>query len=96
MEKDESVDSRVRLTAQLPTARDLYLYIVAGGQAAAFLHLARTVCRRAERSVTLQVSQGACDPSVAVYLNRLSDYLFTVARVASRKAEKPEITYKKS
>lgn len=67
----------------------------AGGQAAAFLHLARAVCRRAERSVTLQVSQGACDASVAVYLNRLSDYLFTVARVASRKAQKPETTYQK-
>ncbi|KAL3148408.1 hypothetical protein ABBQ38_013863 [Trebouxia sp. C0009 RCD-2024] len=66
-----------------------------GGQAAAFLHLARAVCRRAERSVTLQVSQGACDASVAVYLNRLSDYLFTVARVASRKAQKPETTYQK-
>jgi cob(I)alamin adenosyltransferase len=68
----------------------------AGGQAAAFLHLARAVCRRAERSVILLVSQGACEEGVAVYLNRLSDYLFTVARIASRKAQQPETIYKKA
>lgn len=68
----------------------------AGGQAAAFLHLARAVCRRAERSVVLLVSQGACESGVAVYLNRLSDYLFTVARIASRKAQQPETVYKKT
>lgn len=67
-----------------------------GGQAAAFLHLARAVCRRAERSVILLVSQGACEEGVAVYLNRLSDYLFTVARIASRKAQQPETIYKKA
>lgn len=67
-----------------------------GGHAASFLHLARAVCRRAERSVTHLVSTGACEASVAIFLNRLSDYLFTVARVASRLDGQPETVYKKA
>jgi cob(I)alamin adenosyltransferase len=54
-----------------------------GSKAAAALHLARTVCRRAERRV-LRASRGAkVRPEVLVYLNRLSDYLFVAARRAN-------------
>ena len=54
----------------------------AGGAA---LHLARTVCRRAERSV-LSLGTDAVEPVVIVYLNRLSDLLFTMARAANHRA----------
>lgn len=61
-------------------------FILAGGtNAAAFLHLARTVTRRAERSVWEAIAQYGDDinPLTAKYLNRLSDLLFIAARVAN-------------
>ena len=53
--------------------------------AGAALHLARTVCRRAERAV-LALGADAVEPVVIVYLNRLSDLLFTMARAANHRA----------
>jgi cob(I)alamin adenosyltransferase len=70
----------------------LRAFIVPGGTPkAAALHVARTVCRRAERSVV-----GVQDdiPALAVvYLNRLSDLLFTLARLANRRAGAGEVTW---
>ena len=55
---------------------------VPGGQpAAAWCHVARTVCRRAERDVVTLARQEPVNPEVVVYLNRLSDLLFVLARV---------------
>lgn len=69
------------------TLPPLASFVLPGGtRAAAVLHHARTVCRRAERRV-LRASRGAkVRPEVLVYLNRLSDYLFVAAR-ASNHAE---------
>jgi cob(I)alamin adenosyltransferase len=59
-------------------------FVLPGGSAAAaWLHLARTVCRRAERSVVALMQSEAVNPNVLVYLNRLSDLLFVMARVAN-------------
>lgn len=55
---------------------------IAGGQASSFLHMARSICRRAERAVVPLVQQGSVSADVGVYMNRLSDYLFTAARMA--------------
>jgi len=52
-----------------------------GGLAAAWCHLARTVCRRAEREVVTLGRTEAVNPQVVIYLNRLSDLLFVLARV---------------
>lgn len=57
---------------------------MAGGMTASHLHLARAVCRRAERSAVPLQRAGATDEAVATYLNRLSDYLFTAARFSVR------------
>lgn len=65
----------------------LKTFILPGGDpAAADLHLARTVCRRAERRVVTLAAQEQVDPGVVGYLNRLSDLLFTMARAANRRA----------
>ena len=71
------------------TLEPLTAFILPGGSvAAASLHVARTVCRRAERrTLSLSRTQPLADGSVAlVYLNRLSDLLFVLARVANRLA----------
>jgi len=52
-----------------------------GTPAAAWAHLARTVCRRAERDVVGLARAAPVNPEVIVYLNRLSDLLFVLARV---------------
>ena len=56
----------------------------AGGLASSHLQLARAICRRAERSTLPLVSAGVTDQSVGKYLNRLSDYLFVLARFVVR------------
>ncbi|MGB8931020.1 MAG: cob(I)yrinic acid a,c-diamide adenosyltransferase [Anaeromyxobacteraceae bacterium] len=60
----------------------------AGARGAAALHVARAVCRRAERH-SLQVPGGA-PPFVLAYLNRLSDLLFVAARIANKREGRPE------
>jgi cob(I)alamin adenosyltransferase len=65
----------------------LKAFIIPGGSAkAAQLHVARTVCRRAERAVVAMQETESIPALAVVYLNRLSDLLFTLARVANQKA----------
>lgn len=62
-------------------------FVLPGGTpAAAALHVARTVCRRAERRCVQLARDEAVDPIGIVFLNRLSDLLFVMARVANRRA----------
>jgi cob(I)alamin adenosyltransferase len=61
-------------------------FILPGGsEAATRLHLARTVCRRAERRVITLTYSAHIDPQAVIYLNRLSDLLFTWARLANHR-----------
>jgi cob(I)alamin adenosyltransferase len=65
----------------------LTAFVLPGGsRPAALLHLARTVCRRAERRVVALAQTESVRATCLIYLNRLSDYLFTAARVANRRA----------
>ncbi len=61
-----------------------------GGAAGAALHLARAVCRRAERRAAALSGADAAPAGTIVYLNRLSDWLFTAARWANKKSGRPE------
>ena len=73
-----------RLNVQLPPLKN---FILPGGSpAAAQLHVARTVCRRAERDVLALVAQEPIGPHVVPYLNRLSDALFVLARFQNKLA----------
>ena len=72
----------------------LTAFIMPGGTPkAAALHVARTVCRRAERRVVELQEDTEIPQVVVVYLNRLSDLLFTLARVANRRAGAGEVTW---
>jgi cob(I)alamin adenosyltransferase len=69
-------------------------FILPGGTPkAAALHVARTVCRRAERHVVKLQREMELPPLAVIYLNRLSDLLFTLARVANRRAGAGEVTW---
>lgn len=72
----------------------LKAFIMPGGTPkAAALHVARTVCRRAERAVVRLQHEVEVPQVVIVYLNRLSDLLFVLARVANRRAGAGEVTW---
>lgn len=64
-----------------------------GGKASTSLHIARCICRRAERSVLPLVKDGILDNEVQVYFDRLADLLFTLARYAAKKDERSESVY---
>jgi cob(I)alamin adenosyltransferase len=80
-EMEQLIDS---LLEELDPLRE---FILPGGtQLGATLHLARTVARRAERMVTALAAAGEINPHALEYLNRLSDLLFVMARVANHRA----------
>lgn len=99
LEKARIDDSRIR---ELEVAIDqceseldpLRSFIVPGGTAkAASLHVARTVCRRAERRVVALQNTEELPPIVVVFLNRVSDLLFMLARVANKRAGAGEVSW---
>ena len=70
-------------------------FILPGGtKLAALLHLARTICRRAERNVVSLDKKERINPEIIRYINRLSDLLFVLARFANRKKRVQEIIWK--
>jgi cob(I)alamin adenosyltransferase len=78
------------LESELPPLRR---FILAGGSAGgAALHVARTVCRRAERAI-VGLGPDAVEPDLLVYINRLSDLLFVMGRSANRQSGAVEIEW---
>ncbi|MEL6268549.1 MAG: cob(I)yrinic acid a,c-diamide adenosyltransferase [Chloroflexota bacterium] len=76
------------MTEQLPPLKH---FILPGGcPTAAHLHIARSVCRRAERLVVQLAQQEPVTENAVVYLNRLSDFLFTLARYENLQQGVPE------
>jgi len=76
------------MTLELPA---LHTFILPGGHpAGAMLHLARVVCRRAEREIVPLGNHADVTESVLIYINRLSDYLFTVSRHVNHLTHTPE------
>jgi cob(I)alamin adenosyltransferase len=77
--------------ATLPPLRN---FILPGGtEFAARLHVARTVCRRAERLLVATARQRPIDPLIIIYINRLSDWLFVQARRANHLAGVPDVPW---
>jgi cob(I)alamin adenosyltransferase len=76
-----------RFNEELPTLKSFVL--PGGSEAAARLHVARTVCRRAERAAIAAGATEELSPLALVYLNRLSDLLFILARAANAGGDEP-------
>jgi len=81
-----------RYNEELPPLKEFIL--PGGGQGAAACHLARTICRRAERRVVTLTDTDAVNGEVPRYLNRLSDLLFVVARVLARAEQGQEVLWR--
>lgn len=87
---EELIDS---FSERLP---ELRAFILPGGsRSAAWLHLARTVCRRAERKIVTLSHTVEIGNSLVVYLNRLSDLLFVLARQANAVKNSPDVVWQK-
>ena len=80
--------------AALPPLKDFIL--PGGGPAAAACHVARAVCRRAERRCWSLARAENVAPDALIYLNRLSDLLFVIARVLARAAEGGEVIWRRT
>jgi cob(I)alamin adenosyltransferase len=80
------------MTGQLPVMKS---FILPGGHVAvSSIHIARCVCRRVERLAVAMKEEGLfVDEKIIIYINRLSDYLFTLARFAAQKLGAPEIPW---
>lgn len=65
----------------------------AGSSDIAHCHIARCVCRRAERMIVNLNDQEAIDPEIMTYINRLSDYLFVLGRYVGHTSGTPEVTW---
>jgi cob(I)alamin adenosyltransferase len=99
LEKAELSDARVRrfeavmdeAERELPELRAFVLQT--GTPKAAALHLARTVCRRAERNVVTLSHDAQIPELFIIYLNRLSDLLFTLARLANHRDGAGDVTW---
>jgi cob(I)alamin adenosyltransferase len=79
--------------AKVPPLRT---FVLPGGTtAAAFLHLGRTACRRAERAVVTLAGRETVNPAIIAYLNRLADLLFVLARYANKSARRREVEWSK-
>ncbi len=86
---EQAIDA---MDATLPQLR---AFVLPGGhQAVSFCHLARTVCRRAERLVIALDQVSSVEPLVLQYLNRLSDYLFVLSRQMAQDLGSAEIVWK--
>ncbi|NIP37979.1 MAG: cob(I)yrinic acid a,c-diamide adenosyltransferase [Candidatus Dadabacteria bacterium] len=107
VDSDKSLRLTKKRVAFLERNIDKYLenleplkeFILPGGsEAGSFIHLARTVARRAERNVALLKETEEINGLVLIYLNRLSDLFFVLARIVNKNAEQPEtlVDFKKN
>lgn len=78
--------------AEVPAMR--YFILPGGTELAARLHLARTICRRAERQIVQFSWDRPVHPTILTYMNRLSDWLFVQARLANHLAGVPDVPWK--
>lgn len=79
------------MTAKMPEIA--YFILPGGGKSGSLLHIARTITRRVERQLITLMQKEDVDQTIVIYLNRLSDLLFTMARYVNYKEKKKEIKW---
>jgi len=85
---EEEID---RLTEELPPLRN---FVIPGGHVLiSYAHIARSICRRAERHVTELDQQAPISATLIAYVNRLSDYFFTLSRTFASELEVEEVKW---
>ncbi len=82
-----------KMTDKLPELRNFIL--PGGSKAGSLLHIARTIARRAERIIVGLIQDEKVDQDIIIYVNRLSDLLFTMARFVNQAEKKKETVWKK-
>lgn len=93
--EDRPAEIEAWIDASEQELQPLRSFILPGGsEGGAALHLARTVCRRAERAVVALARDAEVDSAILVYLNRLSDLLFNLARLVNHRAGEPETPWR--
>ena len=90
----ESLERKIDL--YIEEAPPLERFILPGGSEAATIHIARTVVRRAERSIVSLQKEVKINEVVLKYVNRLSDYLFAIARVINARLQVKDVEYNRS
>lgn len=91
LELEQAMDA---CNAELPPLKE---FILPGGcGAAAVCHLARAICRRAERAMVAADEGSALPPTALKFVNRLSDYLFVIARILNRSAGVADVLWQAS
>lgn len=89
----EVADLEARIDAIQAELPPLHSFVLPGGSVpAAQCHVARTVCRRAERRMVALAQQQPVQPDLLRFVNRLSDYLFVLSRLLLLRAGLPEVT----
>lgn len=89
---DDLEVSAADLNDTLPSLKDFIL--PAGGKACSFCHMCRSICRRAERSLVMLKQDQEVNQIALQYINRLSDFLFILARVFARQENGQEVLWK--
>ncbi len=89
----EFEDSIDEMTEQMPPLKNFIL--PGGGRTGSLLHLARAISRRAERRIVALNNKERVDNNIIIYLNRLSDLLFTMSRFANFKEKRKETIWRK-
>ncbi len=82
-----------KMTAKMPELKNFIL--PGGSKGGAALHVARTITRRAERQLVALMQKEDVDQAIVIYLNRLSDLFFTMARFVNHVAKKKEMVWRK-
>lgn len=96
VEEDVIPALEARIDAYIEEAPNVERFVLPGGsQAAAYLHIARTVVRRAERRVVALAQEEKINPHVQKYLNRLSDYFFALARAMNHRLGYKDVEYER-
>lgn len=90
----EWIKSRIDVYAEIPDVIESFI-LPGGHPVASLLHMARTTVRRAERRIVSLAAEEETNPQVNIFMNRLSDYLFAVARLINHQAGIKEPLYER-